>query len=270
MARARALTLCLAAGLALAQPAAAASAAKPEAKTDGKPNAAAASAEPLPVDTGPPAPWRLLRALQRLQVQMAQGSTVAQQAQAGLVAELTRGFAAADAALWSDRRNAVAALALLLSGADPRDLRKLHDDGAFGDHASLVAAGLAFAEGRTAQARALLEEIDEADLGRIVAAQVALVAATLAARDDPERANALFDRARLLSPGTLVEETARRRQARLAEERSDETRFMRLAAQYARRYGRSVYASDFHVRLPAALTRIALAGKRDDLEAIEP
>lgn len=225
---------------------------------------------PLPVEPAdPPGPWRRIRSLQRLQAQMAQGSQEALKAQPDLVAELERAFADADPAVWKDRRNAAAALALLLSGADPQTLRKRFDAGAFGDHADLVAPGLAFAEGRVGEARARLDELDGERVGATIAAQAAMALATLTTQIDPDRAHALFDRARLLSPGSLIEETALRRQIRLAEDRMEEARFLALAHQYARRYAASVYASSFHERLPAALARFALAGASDTMAPFE-
>lgn len=252
--------------LLLAAPAFASAAKKPA----GAPAVVEAPIPPLSVEPDdPPRPWRLIRTLQRLQAQMAQGSAAALKAQPDLVAELTRAFAQTDPALWKDRRNAAAALALLLSGGDPAPMRKRYDEGAFGDHAALVAPGLAFAEGRIGAARELLDQMDEPRLGATIAAQAAMALGTLAAPDDPVRAHRLFDRARLLSPGTLIEETALRRQIRLAEDRMEATRFLTLAHQYARRYGASVYAGAFHERLPAALARFALQGKDDDLAPFE-
>lgn len=243
----------------------------PKKAADGEPPAAEeAQIPPLPVEPAdPPAPWRRIRSLQRLQAQMAQGSQEALKAQPDLVAELERAFAAAEPEVWKDRRNAAAALALLLSGAPPQALRKRYDAGAFGDHADLVAPGLAFAEGRVGEARVLLEDLDERRVGATIAAQAAMALATLTTQIDPARAHTLFDRARLLSPGSLIEETALRRQIRLAEDRMEEPRFLALAHQYERRFGPSVYADSFHERLPAALARFALAGKSDTLDPFE-
>ena len=88
-------------------------------------------------------------------------------------------------------------------------------------------------------------------------------------RDAPDRANALFDRARLLSPGGLIEETALRRQIRLAEERLDGPRYVRLASQYARRFSRSVYAGSFRERAPQTLAALALASPEPTVRPYE-
>ena len=65
------------------------------------------------------------------------------------------------------------------------------------------------------------------------------------ADDEPEVAVALLDRARLLSPGTLVEEAALRRSIAIAATLGDTGRFLMASEQYVRGYLRSPYASQF-------------------------
>ena len=55
----------------------------------------------------------------------------------------------------------------------------------------------------------------------------------------------MLDRARLLAPGTLVEEAALRRSIAVAAKLGDAKRFLRLSEQYVRAYLRSPYASQF-------------------------
>jgi chemotaxis protein MotC len=236
----------------------------------GKPAETAAPPRPAPPPPPTPAaaaapeadqPWRLTRALHRLQARIGEGDGAAQAAQGDLVADLARRFDAAPDAVWDDRRNAAAQMVLLLSGADPRPARRRLERGVFGAHDGAARAGLAFAEGDDAAALRLLLDLDAShdDLPR---AHAALVAATLIAAGPAAgrgEAHALFDRARLLAPGLLPEEAALRRQARLAEERGERARFAFLAARHLRRYPRSVYAPPFRARLPRALADMAAA-----------
>jgi chemotaxis protein MotC len=67
----------------------------------------------------------------------------------------------------------------------------------------------------------------------------------LVATDDPKRAIAYLDMARLLAPGTLVEEAALRREAVIAAGVEDLDKFKLLTSQYLRRYHKSFYAGDF-------------------------
>ena len=233
--------------------------------------APAAPAKPAPPPPPPPAaaaapddeqPWRLIRALHRLQARLGEGDAVAQAAQGDLVADLGRRFDAAPEAVWDDRRNAAAQMVLLFSGADPRAARRRLDKGLFGEHDAVVRAGLAFAEGDAEAPRRVLAALDDAPLDALPRAHAALAAATLIAAGpaaDRAQAHPLFDRARLLAPGFLPEEAALRRQTRLAEAQSDRPRFAALAARYLRRYPGSVYAPPFRQRLPQAIAAMVAA-----------
>lgn len=258
--------------LVAAAPAAAGGGGKPAkdgGKEHGKGHETAAPARPAPPPPPSPAmaaapeadqPWRLIRALHRLQARLGEGDATAQAAQGDLIADLARRFDAAPPAVWNDRRNAAAQMMLLLSGADPRSARRRIEAGAFGAYDAGPRAGLAFAEGEAATARRLLAGLDPAQLDDLPRAYAALVAATLIAAGPAEgraAAHDLFDRARLHAPGLLPEEAALRRQARLAEELGDRPRFARLAALHLRRYARSVYAPPFRARLPQALAALA-------------
>src|SRR5690606_40969681 len=78
-----------------------------------------------------------------------------------------------------------------------------------------------------------------------LAAFVALVKGSLAAKEHPAQALRLLDEARLLSPGTLVEEAALRRSVGIAAETGDAARFALASTQYAARFLHSPYASQF-------------------------
>jgi chemotaxis protein MotC len=248
----------------------ASSAPKADAHGGGK---AAPPAPPKPADLGPPKPSRLVRALQRLQARLGAGDATAQAAQGALVAELEAQFEAADPAVWTSRREAAAQMVLLLSGGDPRPARRRAAAGQFGENADLVVAGLAFAEGDATRARSLLAGLDLEGVGDLARGQALLTAATLwsAGRGaDPAKADALFDAARLAAPGTLTEETALRRQTRLAETRGDLTRFGWLASRHLRRFPRSIYAPAFRALLPEAAGRLAARIKDPTLAPLEP
>lgn len=257
--------------------------ATPPALASGHGEAPGHAAAPEPVRPPPPPtpaaaaapdaaqPWRLIRALHRLQARLGEGDVTAQAALGDLVADLAGQFDAAPEAVWDDRRNAAADMVLLLSGADPRAARARLDKGLYGSFADVPRAGLAFADGDAAQARRQLEELVDADLDDLPRAYAALTAASLIAAGPAQsraEAHALFDRARLLAPGLLPEEAALRRQARLAEEQGDRPRFAALNAAYLRRYPASVYAPPVRARLPRAMAALAVAPQ--DIDSFEP
>jgi chemotaxis protein MotC len=70
---------------------------------------------------------------------------------------------------------------------------------------------------------------------------------------------AFLDEARLLMPGTLVEEAALRREIFLAGQIDNADKFEALAVQYIRRFRHSIYAGNFREHLAVALTRFSFA-----------
>ena len=74
---------------------------------------------------------------------------------------------------------------------------------------------------------------------------LALVSANSVIRKDPALALTYFDWARLVAPGTIVEEAALRRSIYIASQSGWIDKSMVYANRYARRYLRSPYASQF-------------------------
>ena len=203
------------------------------------------------------APYELVRTLQAMQDDMAAGSTAALAGQRALLQRMEEEFADADPLVWQDRRNARALVAYTLGGGRPVTLRRLlaSDTPPDGDEA-LMRGALAYVEGDEATARRHLAEIDARSLPASLGGQLALAQAALAVGADPKGAMQLLDTARLLAPGTLVEEAALRRQIFVASELNDLARFEMLSGQYLRRFRRSVYAGNFRRRFAAALSRM--------------
>jgi chemotaxis protein MotC len=99
---------------------------------------------------------------------------------------------------------------------------------------------------------------------------VSLIQALLSVRSDLKRAEQHLDVARLLAPGTLVEEAALRRQVFLAAGQRDLHRFETLAVQYLRRFPQSIYADSFRAQFAIEAARLAYtedAAGRSRLEA---
>jgi chemotaxis protein MotC len=203
------------------------------------------------------APYQLVRTLQAMQDDMAAGSTAALAAQRALLQRMEEEFANADPLVWQDRRNARALVTYTLGGGRPATLRRLlkSETPPDGDEA-LMRGALAYVEGDEATARRYLAGIDARTLPASLGGQLAVAQAALVVGEDPKRAMALLDTARLLAPGTLVEEAALRRQIFVASELADLDRFEALSGQYLRRFRRSVYAGNFRRRFAAALTRM--------------
>lgn len=226
---------------------------------------AAAEASP---DTIPP--FEMVRTLQTLQAQIADGNAAAVAAQRELLGVMESKFLAADPTVWQDGRNARAAVTYTLSGGNPRLLRGLLAlNPPIAVDANLAAGAVAYIENRESEARERLLPLDARSLPTSLGGQVALVQAGLVAREDINRAIGLLDDARLLMPGTLVEEAALRREVFLIAQTGNLDRFEFLSHQYLRRFATSIYAEDFRQRFSTAIARLGIADGDDRFPRLE-
>ena len=153
---------------------------------------------------------------------------------------------AADPSVWGDPTNVRAVVMYVLSGGEPRVLKGLFGRRSLpGVDEKLLNGALAYSEGRDADAAELLAAVDVRTLERNLGAHVALAQAVLLVAKDPKKAIALLDDARLLSPGTIIEEAALRRQASAVAAAGDTSAYNTLASHYLRRFPNSVYANSF-------------------------
>jgi chemotaxis protein MotC len=219
---------------------------------------------------GAPTPFTMVRTLQSLQDQIAQGSIPALAAQRTLLARFDAEFLAMDATVWQDPRNARAAVLYVLSGGNPVLLRKLASlkPPPAVDEA-LMRGALAYVEGRAPEAARLLNEIDVLKLPSGLGGQVAMAQSALNVGEDPRKAMEHLAKARLIAPGTLVEEAALRREILIAAQVNDLQRFESLARQYLNRFRSSVYAGNFRQRFAAALTRMDFINDREHFTRLE-
>lgn len=215
-------------------------------------------------------PFEMVRALQTLQAQIAGGNAAAVAAQRELLSVMEKTFLAADTAVWRDGRNARAAVTYTLSGGSPRLMRSLLAlDPPIAIDADLATGALAYIENREDEARKRLLPLDARSLPMSLGGQVALVQAGLIAREDLPRAIRLLDDARLLMPGTLVEEAALRREVFLVAQTGNLDRFEFLSQHYLRRFGTSIYAEDFRQRFATAIARLGIADGDDRFPRLE-
>ena len=160
--------------------------------------------------------------------------------------------------MWSNPQNGQAVVIYLLSGGAPQIVRKLPRDKMNVD-ARLFDGALAYVEGRQDEARELLKDVKPRTIPSGMGGQVALVQGALFARSEASLAIERLDDARLLLPGTLVEEAALRREILLVGQAEDFDKFEFLTLAYIRHYRNSVYAGDFWQRFSTGLTQSSLA-----------
>jgi chemotaxis protein MotC len=221
--------------------------------------ATALAATPSP-DPAPSSgePYQLVRALQAVQDGIARGDTAAHGRHPALIRQIGEKFLAADPNVWSNPQNGEAVVVYLLSGGAPQIVRKLPRDRLSVDE-RLFNGALAYVEGRQDEAREILKDVKPRAVPSSMGGHIALVLGALLANSDAPAAIERLDEARLLLPGTLVEEAALRREILLVGQAEDFDKFEFLTLVYVRHYGGSVFSGDFWQRFSSALTRSSLA-----------
>lgn len=214
-------------------------------------------------------PFEMVRSLQFLQENITLGSQASQAAQQKFLLQMTESFLAADMQAWRDRKNFSAAIIHALSGGDPAVLRGLIRQGAIAsEDLPLTEGTLAYAEGRSKDAAGLLLSVDTRLLDPVLGGYVALTQSALVADVDPKRAGQLLDLARLLMPGTLVEEASLRREVTAVVQDGDIEKFERLARQQLTRFRQSLYAAAFRNQFTEALIKLDYSVKSGRLRMI--
>lgn len=192
------------------------------------------------------APYKMIRSLQYVQDTVALGDHSAMEMQRFLLTTIDERLRTAAPSIFEDPRNVDAALVYAMSGGNPETLELLLARDVAGHFDSRITDALRnYLSGRGSQTvKSLAELFPEYKRSRI-GPYLALVSANSVIRKDPALALRYFDWARLVAPGTIVEEAALRRSIHIASEAGWVGRSMGYANRYARRYLRSPYASQF-------------------------
>ncbi|MFD1695824.1 chemotaxis protein [Roseibium aestuarii] len=215
-------------------------------------------------------PYEMVRTLQELQGQVAEGNSQAVAAQRVLLLDMDARFTRLPAEAWQDPRNARAAIIHVLSGGHPAVLRRLTSlSPAPAVEPALLQAALAYVEGRESDVVVALEGVDIAALPPALGGHVALIKAAAILREDPQAALEALTLARLLMPGSLVEEAALRREIFVSGKVGDIERFQSLAIRYLRRYRDSIYAGDFRRRFALSLDALGFGRNAEKFALIE-
>jgi len=215
------------------------------------------------------APYQMVRSLQLVQDRIASGDQAALPMQAKLL-ELTdarlRKLSAEDL---KDPKNLRALLVYGMSGGNPATVKAATAHIEMDAGMQAISTGiLAYLGGRPADAIEALKPVDPMTLPSDLGAFVALVKGSLLAGEDPAQALPLLDKARLLSPGTLVEEAALRRTIGITVANGDAARFAHASTQYVQGYLHSPYASQFADSFVSGVISMDQALGRDRLADI--
>lgn len=211
------------------------------------------------------APYKIVRKITELQNRIVHGDRAAFDILQARLVSVSEELIAVDTALWiTDLRNARAALKFVMSGGPPDILRRLIKEAALPTrYLEPATAILAYSEGRKADAYRLLRETDPRALEATLGGHLALIKALTIGSRRSDEVRKLLDDARLLSPGTIVEESALRRQIPLEAMQPDNGEFDMLTSRYLRRFSQSVFARGL-------LLQVAETVARDDYGGGDP
>ncbi len=205
--------------------------------------------------TRAPMPFDVMRSVQFLQDQVARGNDRAIRVQALLLRRFGRTFLEADPAVWQDPRNFRAVVLFALSGGTPDVLQRLIREKLLDEtQQTLLDGTLAYVSNDLDKARKRLGQVDLDELEPVLAAQLHLVLGQINQIDHPTDAIPHLDKARLLAPGTLIEEAALRLGVVLVDGAGDPSRADQLARRYFDRFANSAYVGNFEARFTAIVT----------------
>jgi chemotaxis protein MotC len=220
-------------------------------------------------------PYQIVRSLELVQDRLAGGDHASQPMQRKLLEMIDRRFATREGSRFENELNRRALLVYAMSGGNPVTVEAaLGRLGKDDPNRKLGESILFYVNGKPKEAIDAFEAVDPMAHTPDIAMYLALVKGSMLSEVEPKKALAMLDRARLLAPGTLVEEAALRRSIAVATRLADAGRFLRLSEQYVRTYLHSPYASQFAdafvagvVTLHAAIDRQAVV---DIVALMEP
>lgn len=190
--------------------------------------------------------FQMVRSLQLVQDRIAGGDHAALPMQQKILQMIDRKLRESGPEDFAERKNIEALLIYAMSGGNPITVEvaisRLKQDEAT---KPLTDGVRAYIRGDLKSAMAVLHPIDPRTLAGDLGSFLALIKGSMAGADEPKLALTYLDTARLLAPGTLVEEAALRRSLPLAARLGDTDRFLRASNQYVRRFLRSPYATQY-------------------------
>ncbi|WP_269932405.1 chemotaxis protein MotC [Aminobacter sp. HY435] len=191
-------------------------------------------------------PYQMVRCLQLVQDRIATGDQASLPMQRRLLEMTDERMRTADPASFKEPKNFRALLIYAMSGGNPLTIEQVISRLTLEDADRTLAQGVIdYLRGKPKGTVDALATVDPLAQVSELGAFLALVKGSVSINQDPEAALKLFDQARVMSPGTLVEEAALRRSVALTPKLGDGSRFLRNSVQYVRSYLRSPYASQF-------------------------
>lgn len=221
-------------------------------------------------DSRSPMPFDVMRSVQFLQDQVARGNVRAIRVQALLLRRFGQTFLEAQPDVWNDPRNTRAVALFTFSGGAPDVIQALLQQGRLPENEKpLFEGALAYVQNDLPTAAKKLESVAVDELEPVLAAQVSLALGQIHQLDHPDTAVGHLALARLLAPGTLIEEAALRLGVPLVDADGDHEAGDRLARRYFDAFHDSSYAANFETRYVAMVVGRAMPDPQSTLLAMD-
>ncbi|MGG6896015.1 MULTISPECIES: chemotaxis protein MotC [Rhizobium] len=190
--------------------------------------------------------YKMLRSLEFVQDSVVAGDSSAGEMQRFLLATIDARLRNADKSIFEDTRNVDAALTYAMSGGNPQTLEYLMSRDVNGNFDNRVADILRkYLNGKGLLVVNTLADIAREYRDKPIGPYLSLVAGNVMSGKNVTAALKLYDWARLLAPGTIVEESALRRSLALSTDAGLVPMGLDYARRYTRRFLHSPYASQF-------------------------
>jgi chemotaxis protein MotC len=191
-------------------------------------------------------PYKILRSLQFIQDSVVLGDHSAIEMQRYMLGAIDKRLRTAGIAQFEDPRNIDAALIYAMSGGNPETLDFLTSRDIEGNFDSRITDALRqYLNGKGALiVTNLVKTIPEYRNTRI-GPYLYLILGNASSLQDPKAAMGYYDWARLMAPGTIIEEAALRRSVSLSMRAKTPDKGFVYSLSYARRFMTSPYASQF-------------------------
>jgi len=191
-------------------------------------------------------PAKILRSLQFVQDSVVMGDHSARDMQKFLLSAFDTTLRTSDMSVFSDTKNADAALIYIMSGGNPATLNYLVAKDVQGYFDSRVVNVLQkYLSGRGGLVDKVVSDLIPEYRNNRLGPYLMLIAGNIAYPKDPAAALPFFDDARLSAPGTIIEEAALRRSIMATMQLKQPEKGMVYARKYAVRFLHSPYASQF-------------------------
>lgn len=191
-------------------------------------------------------PAKILRSLQFVQDSVVMGDHSARDMQKFLLSAFDTTLRTSDMSVFSDTKNADAALIYIMSGGNPATLNYLVAKDVQGYFDSRVVNVLQkYLSGRGGLVDKVVSDLIPEYRNNRLGPYLMLIAGNIAYTKDPAAALPFFDDARLSAPGTIIEEAALRRSIMATMQLKQPQKGMVYARKYAVRFLHSPYASQF-------------------------